>query len=180
MPSGQRQLRGDAGFRADEPADTIDIGPLVVAYREGGVSGPDLRGIETLECDPGLPCDPLGRAEEVFAVMGFGGRRTADDDQPVLGQQFLACAELVLDLAPDLVGAPRECGVGRTFAAGYAGDPGLAMARAERVRRLEAVDAEHAGAALRELVGRGGAHGTEPEDDDVESFRHVPRHGLTL
>ena len=50
---------------------------------------------------------------------------------------------------------------------GLADDAGLSVGRAERVWRLEAVQAEDADAARGQLGNGGAPHRAEPHDDDV-------------
>jgi hypothetical protein len=91
--------------------------------------------------------------------------RAGEDEAAGGGHQRLAGARL--ELAPDGVRALHEGHVLVAFADGQPRDARVAVRGALVVRRRELVDAQHARAALRELVERGGTEGAEADDDDV-------------
>ena len=81
-------------------------------------------------------------------------------------------------VAPPIVGGAHQRDVERVLEVGGADDARLAVRRAAIVRRVEAVEAEHAQAAARERARRRGAHGAEACDDDVH--RSVDTDGYPL
>src|SRR4051812_4650074 len=75
---------------------------------------------------------------------------------------------LALQFAPDRVRALRQRRVVDAFADGGAGDAGLAMGRAEPVRRLKAVDAEHVAPRLGEMQHGGTADRAAADHDHIK------------
>src|SRR5712671_3048154 len=72
-----------------------------------------------------------------------------------------------IELAPQLVRAPKQRNVVRVFVVGESDDARFPVHRAPVVHDSELLDPEHAPAATRELVGGRGAHRPEPDDDRV-------------
>ena len=80
-------------------------------------------------------------------------------------------ADLVLELAPQLVRAADERDVGRVLEVRETDDPRDSVRRPEVVRHLEALDAEHALAPPGQVVERGAPHSSDSDHDRV-----VPLH----
>src|SRR5579862_5329710 len=132
-------------FRSHEAHLRLEIAALAVAHGELREARADVA------CAQQFMRDAVGARvgyrvlEEAFD-MDRGLARAGDDEPAALGEQALA--GLGLDLAPDLVAAAHEAGEERVLAVGKPRDARLAMRRAHLVRRREAVDAQHARAAL--------------------------------
>jgi hypothetical protein len=73
-----------------------------------------------------------------------------------------------LDLTPQPVGATQHRDVAAPFRISQSDDSRDAVRRAKIVTDVELLDAQHAGAALRDVVGRRAAHSADPDDDRVE------------
>ena len=86
-------------------------------------------------------------------------------------QQLAAASRL--KLAPQLIGAAQQRHVGRMLEIAEPDDAGFAVRGAAVVARREALDAEHARAAPRQLRQRRAAHRAEADHDHVE-LRHRP------
>ena len=81
-------------------------------------------------------------------------------------------ARLRLELAPELVRPAHERDVRDVLEVREADDPRQAVLRGPvLVRDVEALEPQHALAPAREVVERGAAHTSDPDDDDV-----VPLH----
>jgi len=165
-----------------KPLTRVEVSLVAVAGGEGGVAPAQRRAVEPLVGEAGLVGGVDGGGEESrHAVAGRAFARSGQHQQAVLGQQL--DAGLGLERAPDLVAARGEGRVFRPLAAGDAGDAGVAVRRAEGMRRIVLVDAQHPRAALRQLVGGGGAHRAQPENDRVDCVRHrtiLPRRPFAL
>ena len=72
-----------------------------------------------------------------------------------------------LEAPPVLVSAPGERDVARVLKCRFADDTGAAVARAQRVRRVMAIEAEDAQPETGQVDRGGAADGSEPGDDDV-------------
>jgi trigger factor len=81
-------------------------------------------------------------------------------------------ARLRLELAPELVRAPRERDVVGMLEVREADDPREPVRRAVLVQEVELLEPEHAPAPTREVVEGGAPHATDSDHDDV-----VPLHG---
>ena len=77
---------------------------------------------------------------------------------------------LRLELAPELVRAPKQRHVGGVLEVAEPDDAGDPVRGAELVRNVEALQAEHALPAAGEVVERRAAHSADPHHDDVVSL----------
>ena len=71
---------------------------------------------------------------------------------------------------PQLVGAAQQHHVGGMLVVGQADDACVAVGRAHIVRDVEPLDAQHAFAALGELIAGRAAHAADADDDGVVVF----------
>ena len=91
--------------------------------------------------------------------------READHQAAVDGHQRRSAA--LLELPPELVGAPHQRNVERVLEVGLADDAAIAVRRAEGVSLRELIEAEHTPAAQSELAKRSASHRAEPQDNRV-------------
>ena len=167
---GEPQLRLDPPLRADQPGTGLQATLLLTGEGELGETGLQCGPVEHLvrHVVGGGRGDRL-RQEALGAVHRELPLRRCQHEAAALGQDV--DAGLLLDLAPDLVRAPNQGHVREPLAHRDPGDPGVTVCGAEIVRGLVGVQAEHAHAGLRQLIGRRAAHRAEPGDHDV-----VPHH----
>jgi hypothetical protein len=105
------------------------------------------------------------------------GTAGGDDQQPAGGQQQ-RLSRIVLELAPEFVGALHQRNVSRVLEVDLANEAGAAMAGALVVRWGEPFEPQDALATPGQVIGSGTAHAAEPDDDHVrpnrvESHRHA-------
>ena len=101
----------------------------------------------------------LERAVEDGAALGARVHAAGDVEQLLARER--------LELAPQLVRPPQQRDVGGMLPVGQPDDPGEPVRRAVLVQQVEALQAQHAEAAAREMEQRGAAHPAEAENDDV-------------
>ena len=109
-------------------------------------------------------------------MLGRGTQHAGHDDavrrarlrQADLVEQL--SARLLLQLVPQPVAFEQQRHVIRVLEIGLADDARVAVRAAAIVRRMEAVDAEHAHAAARQMIQRGTAHAAGAEHDRVVAF----------
>jgi hypothetical protein len=131
----------------------------------------NLGPVEYLVRDPGALRRVDRAADEIRLAVVGGGTLTGGHDQGAAGiQQGLA--RLRFQLAPDPMRGGDEGDVVAPLADGLARDPGLTMARPERMRRRETVETDHRGTAFGQLVKGGTAHGPEAQNRDIDPPRH--------
>ena len=111
------------------------------------------------------------RLDELVAKTVFSaGSQRAGDDDAVLGADVEGSDDVEkarIELAPQLVRAPKQRDVVGMLVVGEADDARFPVHRASVVHDSELLDPEHAPAAARELVGGRSAHRPEPDDDRV-------------
>src|SRR5439155_11182105 len=91
------------------------------------------------------------------------------DEQPA-GQVQQPRLTVSFELLPEVVRALHQRNVRRLLEVRLADDARLAVRRAQRMPGGVGVEAEDASAALREVEGRGAAHGAEANDDHIEGL----------
>ncbi len=171
---GDLQLRRDAALGEQDAGVALPVAALVVGRHEGGKALADLGRIEPLVDD----AEALGRAHGLLEEAGLAviraPRRSLRGDDEAAGREHQAFAGLGLELAPEGVRALHDGHVLVAFADGQPGDARRAVARTMRVRRREAVDADHLRAARGQVMGDGAADGTQADHDHVgAAHRHV-------
>ena len=166
------ELRRDAALREDVAAAGFVIGLLVAReVQELREAAGDRGPVEHLVRDPGPLRGGDRAADEVrLAVMGRDPAAGRHDEGAAGVQQRLAGGRL--QLPPDAMRGGDEGHVVAPFPDGLAGDPRLAVARPEGVGRRVAVEPDHRGPALGQLVEDRAPHRAEPQDRDVEPARH--------
>jgi len=161
------ELGFDAGLWPHEAAFGLEVDRVVVGEPERREARPGGAAVEHLVRYAVLLRRPDGCAEKVRVLVVRGARAAARDHRhTVLGQNV--AAGRLLELAPDFVRAARELSVHRALTAGEPGNARFPVARAEGVRRREAVDAEHGFPRSGELPGGGRSHGAQSEHDRIE------------
>jgi len=162
----QRQLRADAGLGTDVAAAGFVIDQLVSAEAELRVATHGLPGVQHLVRDGIALGGGDGALDEARLAMHDGGAssRGQDHGAALVQKGFTGFG---LDLAPDLVGAEHEGHILLAFADGATGDAGVAVGAAPGVRRVPAVQSQHALASPGELQEGGGAHRAQADDDGV-------------
>src|SRR5215207_2240951 len=161
----------DAPLRREETSFGLDEREVFGGEVVAGVAPPELSAGQYLVREvvelAGLP-----RALEDPGFLG-AGIYGARDVQELL-------ARLVLDLTPQLVGAPEEQHVGGVFVVGQADDARVPMGRAHRMRYSEPLQAEHPPASLLKVVGGGATHPPYADDDGVVATRVLDVHYLVF
>src|SRR6185312_4594056 len=173
MLCGQRQLRIDTGFRADEPRFRFEITDLVIANVELGIARADLRSIQQLMGNAMRPRRSHRILEESFDMDRRLAVPAGDNQFAALGEKI--GAGFALDVAPDFVAAFYQGRVVCTLADGEPGNARVAVTGALFMRRGKAIDAQHPHATLGELIERGASHRAQADNDDVVAAQ--PRSG---
>src|SRR5215467_7010503 len=82
-------------------------------------------------------------------------------------------SRLLFKCSPQFVRPLDERDIERIFEIRFANDSGQSMRRAEIVRRMKLIQAEHTKAALGEMKRRGTAHCAQANDDDFVVEGHA-------
>ena len=153
-------MRHDAPLGNDEAAVGLVRDLHVRRQRVGGEPARDLGSREHLVLELVLRARTQDTFEDPLAAL----------DDPGYVQELFA--GLGLELAPELVRPAQKRHVVGMLEVRQADDPREAMRRAVLVQQVEALEAEDALPAPREMVERRAPHPPDPDDDHV-----VPLHG---
>src|SRR6266542_1530748 len=93
----------------------------------------------------------------------YGRSRRSGIDAP-RGNQYSLSGN-ILEVMPQLIRAPQQRNVRRMLPVREPDYPRQTMRRAEVVRNIELFEAEHAGAAAREVIDGGASHPADANDD---------------
>ena len=152
------QCGGDTGLRQQVAGIRLQHSHLVGPQRVLWEAAPHLLRVQHLVLD-----SVLAGAEQGAIELGRAGRphvqAAGHHQQPLPG--------LLLEVAPELEGAPGQGHVFGGFVVGGSDDPGAAMVRAQRVGRREAVEADRLDAAAGQAPERHRAHGAQPDHQDL-------------
>src|SRR5450631_11954 len=180
----ERELGAHARLGIKVPRAGLVVSDLVVSHVALREVLAQLARIEPLVLDIETARRGERVVEEVLDVRGCPPRAARDDE--AAGDDEELRARLRLDVAPDLVRAAHDRRVVLALADRDARDAGVAVRRAKRVGRREAVDAEHLRAALGRLVGARRADRSQSHDDEVvhetgvrDGFSYVEKSSLT-
>jgi hypothetical protein len=152
--SGHGREVDDAGIDVEVPDVRVQVGE----------APPEPRPVERLRPDP----DPRQRVEALLRVRSVHvGRHGALGDVQAPAANERSGAGLLLELTPEAEGLVREARVGRIQVV-VAERAGPAVGRRHRVADTSLLEHDHAGVARRCVVGRGQAHHTASDDDEVD------------
>ena len=141
-----------------------------ILFPQGGCAwcgGED--GIEAIEFCCGE--EFMGQTELLRAGGAAGDELTVGvADHEAAGGVEEGLAGVLLELAPQIVGAKQERDIAGIFPVGLANDACLAVRGAEGMGRVELVEREDAMALHKletgsEMIGGGAAHGSQADDD---------------
>jgi hypothetical protein len=164
VPARALELRGDARLRKEHAGARL-------AHRDRALRDPQRRVLRAgLGGAQPLVRQRMSLGAEQRAAHQRPARRT--DHEPA-GAEHERGAGLALERGPALICALHQRHVARILEVRLADDAALPVRRAEIVRRVEAVETEHALAARGELGERGAPHRAEPQDDRVERAAHA-------
>ncbi len=179
MAAGEVELRLHAALRTNEAAGRLEAADFVALQAELRKPAHDGVGVDHLVRDAGVGSGGDGAADEIRLVVHHPGAALAGHDQRAALRQQLDPG-FPLDLAPDLVRALHQRHVHLAFAHRFAGDAAVAVGGAPGMRRIVAVDPDHALAAAGELQQAGAADRAQADDDRIEAAFVLHRHARRL
>ena len=171
MRRGEAQVDANAALGKQDAGPRLQQADRIIGYAQRGKAAADV----------------IGRQLFVRQLVPLGARACAGDDDAVgeAGHQAAGALEQAfttdaLERFPRLIRPLHHRHILRMLEVGLANDARVPVRRAERMRRREAIDPQHALAAPREMIRGRAAHRAETGDNHVEMRSHTHNIGCLM